>query len=244
MKSWFTTAYRPDLTTIVVIGDTTPEAAKAIVEKYFGAWRATGPKPNVELPPVPQNVASQIDVPATGRVQSSVRLMETLDLVRKDPAWPLLQLANSVLTGGFYSSLLFHDLREVHGYAYSIQSRFAANKTRATFSLEYGCDPQNIVPAESQITAVLSKLQRESIEPDRLLRAKALLMGDVPIREASYDGVTEQLLNYASLDLPLDQNLIDARAELDATQESVRAALAKYVRPQDFVRVVTGPGPR
>ena len=244
VKTWFATAYRPDLTTIVVIGDTTPEAAKAIVEKYFGAWQATGPKPNVELPPVPQNVASQIDVPATGRVQSSVRLMETLDLVRNNPAWPLLQLANSVLTGGFYSSLLFHDLREVHGYAYSIQSRFASNKTRATFSLEYGCDPQNIVPAESQITAVLSKLQRESIEPDRLLRAKALLMGDVPIREASYDGVTEQLLNYASLDLPLDQNLIDARAQLDATQESVRAALAKYVRPQDFVRVVTGPGPR
>lgn len=51
VKSWFATAYRPDLTTIVVIGDTTPEAAKAIVEKYFGAWRATGPKPNVDCRP-------------------------------------------------------------------------------------------------------------------------------------------------------------------------------------------------
>jgi zinc protease len=244
VKSWFATAYRPDLTTIVVIGDTTPEAAKAIVEKYFGAWSATEPKPNVDLPAVPLNTASQIDVPATGRVQSSVRLIETVDLVRKDPAWPVLQLANSVLTGGFYSSLLFHDLREVHGYAYSIESRFAANKTRGTFSLDYGCDPQNIMPAESQIQAVLARLQREPIEPDRLLRAKALLMGEVPIREASYDGVTGQLLNYASLDLPLNQNVVDARAQLDATQESVRAALAKYVRPRGFVRVVTGPGPR
>jgi zinc protease len=148
------------------------------------------------------------------------------------------------LTGGFYSSLLFHDLREVHGYAYSIDSRFAAGKTRGTFGLDYGCDPQNVVPAESQIQAVLERLQREPIEPDRLLRAKALLMGEVPIREASYDGVTGQLLKYASLDLPLDQNVIDARAQLDATQESVRAALAKYVRPRGFVRVVTGPGPR
>ncbi len=244
VKSWFATAYRPDLATIVVIGDTTPEAAKAIVEKYFGAWSATGPKPSIDLPAVPLNTASQIEVPATGRVQSSVRLMETVDLVRKDPAWPVLQLANSVLTGGFYSSLLFHDLREVHGYAYSIESRFAADKTRGTFALDYGCDPQNVVPAESQIQAVLERLQREPIEPDRLLRAKALLMGEVPIREASYDGVTDQLLKYASLDLPLDQNVIDARAQLDATQESVRAALAKFVRPRGFVRVVTGPGPR
>jgi len=76
----------------------------------------------------------------------------------------------------------------------------------------------------------LEQLQRDPIESDRLLRAKALLMGEVPIREASYDGVTGQLLNYASLDLPLDQNVIDARAQLGATQESVRSALAKYVR--------------
>jgi len=65
--------------------------------------------------------------------------------------------------------LLFHDLREVHGYAYSIQSRFAANKLERRFPWNMAAIHRNIVPAESQITAVLSKLQRESIEPDRLL---------------------------------------------------------------------------
>ena len=32
-------------------------------------------------------------------------------------------------------------------------------------------------------------------------------------------------------------------AELSATAESVQAALAKYLRPDAFVRVVTGPAP-
>ena len=77
VKAWYASAYRPDLTTIVVIGDTTPEAAKAIFEKYFGAWKAVGPKPNVELPSAPANAPSQVQVPATGRVQSSVQLIET-----------------------------------------------------------------------------------------------------------------------------------------------------------------------
>jgi predicted Zn-dependent peptidase len=69
-------------------------------------------------------------------------------------------------------------------------------------------------------------------------------MGEVPIREASYDGVTSQLLDYATLGLPLNQNVVDAQAQLAATAASVQAALAKYVRPNAFVRVVTGPGPQ
>jgi zinc protease len=242
-KRWYSTAYRPDMTTVVVIGDTTPEAARALFERYFGGWKAAGPKPNVEFPAVPPSVAAQVHVPATGRVQSSVRLVETLGLVRSDPAWPQLQVANTVLTGGFYSSLLYHDLREIHGYVYDIESRVSAGKTRATFGLDYGCDPQNVTPAQAQISGILTQLTQAPIAADRLLRSKALLMGEVPIREASYDGVTAQLLDYATLGLPLDQNLVDARAELSATAQSVREAIEKYVRPQGFVRVVTGPGP-
>ncbi len=243
VKRWYASAYRPDLTTIVVIGDTTPERARATVEKYFGAWLGAGAKPNVEPPPVPANSAGQITVPATGRVQSSVRLVETVPIVRTDPAWAMLRVANAALTGGFYSSLLYHDLREVNGYAYAIGSTFTAGRVRGSFEINYGCDAKNIVPAEGQTLAVLRDLQRQPIEAQRLLRSKALLMGEVPIRQASYEGVAGQLSAYAGAGLPLDQNLLDARAELDASAESIRAAMARYVRPDGFVRLVVGPGP-
>ncbi len=244
VKGWYGAAYRPDLTTIVVTGDITPEQAQAVVAKYFGGWTATGPKPNVYPPPAPANAAAQITVPANGRVQSSVQLVESTDLLRSDPAWAPLQVANTVLTGGFYSSLLYHDLREVHGYAYSVESRFVTGKVRSSFHIDYACDPQNIVPAQSQVAAILTLLQTKPVETDRLLRAKALLMGDVPIRAASYDGVSALLLNYATRDLPLNQGTLDATAELAATKDAVQAALAKYVRPSSFVRIVTGPGPK
>ena len=222
----------------------TPEQAQAVVDKYFGGWTATGPKPNVYPPAVPANTAAQITVPANGRVQSSVQLVESTDLLRTDPEWAPLQVANTVLTGGFYSSLLYHDLREVHGYAYSVDSRFVTGKVRSSFHIEYACDPQNIVPAQSQVAAILTQLQTKPVETDRLLRAKALLMGDVPIRAASYDGVSALLLNYATRELPLNQGTLDAQAELAATKDAVQAALAKYVRPSSFVRIVTGPGPK
>jgi zinc protease len=244
VRAWYASAYRPDLTTIVVIGDTTPAKARAVVEKYFDGWTATGPKPNVYPPAIGANAPGAVDVPANGRVQSSVQLVETIGLMRTDSDWPSLQVANTALTGGFYSSLLYHDLREVHGYVYNISSSVQAGKKRSTFDLSYGSDPKNVVPAQDQIVANLVRLQTAPLDPNRLVRAKALLMGEVPIRQASYDGVAGLFLNYAGRGLPLDQNLIDARHELGVTQASVKKAMTKWIRPKGFVRIVTGPGPK
>jgi zinc protease len=243
VKSWFASAYRPDLTTIVVVGDVTPDEAKASITKYFGGWKAQGPKPSVYPPPVPTNKPATAVVPATGRVQSSVQLVETTGLLRKDPDFAPLQVANAILSGGFYSSLLYHDLREVHGYVYYVGSRLQTGKVRSTFSVNYGSDPKNVLPAESLVINDLRQMQRHPVASDRLMRAKAQLMGEIPISQDSYDGVDALLLRYATLGLPLDQYSIDAQRELNATPSAIRAAMSKWVRPDGFVRIVTGPGP-
>ena len=244
VKAWYAANYRPDLTTIVVVGDVTPDQARDVVTKYFGSWTATGPKPNVEPSSVPLNAAQSVVVPAQGRVQSSVQLVELNDLRRTDADWAPIQIANAALTGGFYSSILYHDLREVHGFAYSIGSRFSIGKTRSSFSVNYACDPQNIVPAEQAVIADLERVQKTPLSSNDVLRAKALLLGDIPIEQASYDGVSSLFLRYSENDLPLDQYETDGRNLLNATPAQVQAAFAKWVRPNDFVRIVTGPGPK
>jgi zinc protease len=244
VKAWYGLAYRPDLTTIVVIGDVTPARAKAVIERYFGAWKATGPKPQIDPSPVPPNAPSQAVVPATGRVQSTVRLVETIGLRRTDPSWAAMQVARQILTGGFYSSLLYHDVREVHGYAYYVGSRLDVERTRSLFEISYGCDPKNIVPAEELILGDLRYLQSHPVSSDRLVRAKALLMGDAVLPLASFDGISRVLEDDARFGLPLNQQTIDARNELEVGARDVQAAMAKWIRTGDFVRIVTGPGPQ
>jgi zinc protease len=51
VTGYYQHVFRPDLTTIVVIGNVTREQAKAAVEKYFGEWKASGPPPQTDLPP-------------------------------------------------------------------------------------------------------------------------------------------------------------------------------------------------
>ena len=50
VKEYYAKVFRADMTTIAIIGDITPEEARPVIEKWFGAWKATGPKPVVTLP--------------------------------------------------------------------------------------------------------------------------------------------------------------------------------------------------
>ena len=243
VKSYYSSVYRPDMTTVVVIGDVTPELAKSTFEKYFAGWTAQGPKPDVALPQVPRNTATSVVVPDTGRVQSDVTLAQVLDLKRADPDWALLQVANNALGGGGFGSLLMDDLRVKHGYVYNAYSSLASNKNRASFTMGYACDPDKIVPAQQLALTDIHSMQNSGIGADRLERSKAMLMSDVPLREASFDGVAGELLRYSTLDLPLNQATIDAQRELSATAASVKAALQKWIAPNDWVRIVKGPGP-
>ncbi len=241
VKSYYRNVFRPDLATIVVVGDVTPEHARAAVEHAFGGWTASGPSTYRFDPAVPRNAASQTVIPATGRIQADVTLAQTVPLGYTSPDYPVLQLANAALTGGAFGSVLYHDVREVHGYAYSVDSQFQASHNRTVFSVNFGADPKNAGPAERLIVDDLTALQKKPLPADRLIRAKALIIGELPVRQESYDGVAGQLLQYALTERPLDQDRITARTQFDATGENVRAALAKYLRPNAFARIVMAP---
>ncbi len=243
VKDYFANAYRPDLTTIVVIGDTTPEQARSVIEKYFGAWKAQGPKPNVDYPTAPNNGAASIQIPATGRVQSSVRLVQTLALTRLDPDFAGLRVADTVYGRGF-SSILFNDLREKNGLVYSADSSFSPEKTRSTFEVNFASDPDKIEPAQRLAIADLSNLGAKTVNSDQVLRSKAMLLAEVPLRQQSFSGVASLFLGYSAFGLPLDQNLIDAGRELSLTPEQMRSVVAKWIRPNDFVRIIIGPAPK
>jgi zinc protease len=236
--------FRPDLTTIVVIGDTTPEEAKEVIEKWFGDWKAIGPKPETTLPPVPVNKPSATNVPDPQRVQDAVTLAEQLDLNRFDPDYYPLQLGNHVLGGGFYATRLYHDLRQVSGYVYNVDASLSASKSRATYSVTYGCNPENVSKARALIERDLEQMRTQDVSADELHQAKALLLRQLPLGEASEGAVAQGLLGRAQIGLPLDEPIQAAKKYFEIDADQVKAAFAKKIRTGDFVQVVRGPTPQ
>ena len=85
VKHYHERTIRPDLATIVVIGDVTAAEARPVIEKWFGAWRANGPKPDITLPPVPRNKVSAVTVPDPSSLQDTVTVAEEIDINRYSP---------------------------------------------------------------------------------------------------------------------------------------------------------------
>jgi len=244
VKAYYQTVFRPDLTTIVVIGDVTPDDARASVSKWFGPWTASGQTPATDYPAAPNNGPSAAEVPATGRVQDTVTLKETVGVLRSDPDYYTLRVGSSILGGGFYSSRLSIDLREKAGLVYFVGQSFDIGKTRSAFAVTYGCDPPNVSKARSIIEQDLRAMQTTLVTASELQRSKTELLAGIPLGESSEQRVASGLLGRAQLGLPLDEPTIAAGKYVAATPEQIRDAFAKWLRVPDLVQVVTGPPPK
>jgi zinc protease len=244
VKSYYAKVFRPDMTTIAVIGDITPEEARAVFEKWFGAWNGAGPKPTVTLPAVPANKSAAVNVPDATQIQDSVELAQEIGVNRFHPDYYALQLGDHVLGGGFYATRLYRDLRQKAGYVYNVDNALRATETRARYSVTYGCDPENVSKARLLVEQELAAMRTTNVTAAELQQAKALLLRQITLSESSEDAVASGFVARALVGLPLDEPIRAAQRYYALSAEQVRAAFEKWIRPEAFVQVVRGPAPQ
>jgi zinc protease len=243
VRAYYTRVFRPDLTTIVVIGKVDPQAVHAVIGRYFGNWSVSGPKPQIDLPPVPANGPGTVVVPDASRVQDRVVLAQNLSLTRSDPDYYPLALGNAVLGGSFYSTRLSVDLRKKAGLVYSVESVLQSGRTRSVYLVEYASDPQNVARAASMVAREITNMQSAPAGADELTRVKACLLRQMPLSEAGLDEIARALLARTDLGLPLDEPRHAAERYIALDAAAVQEAFRKWLRPEDLVRVSTGPPP-
>jgi zinc protease len=241
VKQFYASTFRPDLTTIVVIGDITPDQARTAIAGAFGGWTGAGPAPVLTLPHVPANAASSHDVPDPTQLQASVVLAEEVGITRYDDAYYALQLGNHVLGGGFYATRLYHDLRQVAGYVYTVDNSLSAGRSRSVYEVTYGCDPPNVDKARALIDRDIEAMRTTPVTPAELQQAKALLLRQLPLQESSEEAVADGAVARADLGLPLDEPHRAAERYAALSAADIQAAFRQWIDPARFVEVVRGP---
>jgi zinc protease len=242
-KGYFAQTYRPDLTTIVIVGDVTPEQARSTVRKYFGEWKASGAKPDVVSKPVPVNPSSYKVVPNAYASQDQVLMGQTLDLNMHNPDRYALELGNDVLGGNGFASRLMVDVRVKHGFAYGASSGMNFDRSRSIFYVQYGSDPGKVAPVDGLIRENLDAMREKVVTPSELTNARQYEIRSIPVQVSSVNGIARSLLSWSWHGEPLDQPMVAAKYYLNLTAEEVQAAFRKYLKPQNMTQVVQGPAP-
>jgi zinc protease len=240
VHGFYARAYRPDLTTIVVVGDVTPDEAQRTVEQDFGGWTAQGAKPSIDLPAIPPSKPTAAHVPDSSNVQDTVALVESVPLPVTNPDRFNLMVGNTILGGGF-SSRLYQDLRVKTGYVYNVDSQLDWSRTRCDYSVSFGADPDKVVKARAAVVEDLKTLQAEPVSDAELTRAKAQMLRRLPMQRASVDAIAGLDLRLVDLGLPLDTPSVAAKHYYDATPALVQSAFKAWLRPDDLSEVVKGP---
>ena len=238
--------FRPDLTTIVVMGEITPGKAREVIEKYFGEWRASGPKPPNDLA---ARAFEQAFLHGSARFQPRAGHRDLgevpsglPDRTRITTRW---SLEITFSAAGFYATRLYRDLRENGGLVYNVSSSFEIGKSRGLYVVHFACDPQNVFEARAIVERDLAQMQMTPVTPQENLRqAKAILLREIPLSESSVDRIAAGLISRTIDDLPLDEPTLAAHRYLRLSAADVKEAFAKWLRVNDLVQVTEGPTPK
>lgn len=243
VRRWYASAFRPDQTTISIVGDVSPSRARSIVERYFGDWKAFGKRPSLGRTSAQPRVSAPrtITIKSPSLTQSQVTLKEVLPMRLADPDYAALLLANTILSGEQTGSLLFKELRVRDGYVYSVDSKFYIDEDDATFSISYACDPKDVDRAQAAAVAILRRLQSVPLDGVELERAKAMLVARRILPLGSYNGIAGDVLTRTRDGETPAQSDAFWRKVLAVTPAQLQAAARRKLRPDAFVRVILEP---
>ena len=163
VRAYFDTVMRPDETIMVVIGDITPEAAESVIVKYFGDWKAAGPKPDLLLPAVPANPASVVHVPNKSRIQDSGHLGRNpgSDPIRSRTI-TRLSWATMCWGAGFTPPGSTAICARKPAWCTPWSWTWMPAKPGPYYAVEYACDPANVGKARAIVMRNIEAMQDQA----------------------------------------------------------------------------------
>ncbi|HEY4222791.1 MAG TPA: pitrilysin family protein, partial [Myxococcota bacterium] len=133
MKAFYAAHYRPDTTTLVVVGDIDKKTLDKLLQDDFGAWTATGkaPTPSKLAGPLALSARTVVAVDVPGAAQTVLRVQNPAAADIK-PYTPDVSVMNMML-GVAFTSRLNSNLREKNHYSYGAGSHLVLFKNGNAF---------------------------------------------------------------------------------------------------------------
>ena len=232
---------RPDNALLAVVGDVDPKTTIAALEKAFGSWKGLPEKHVDAYGTVPQTRGRQVEIVAKPEVTQTQIRMTCMGVPRNHPDYFPIQVANTILGGGFTSRLV-DEVRVHQGLTYGISSRFVMFRNAGTFSIATFTRNEAVRKTIDAAIGEVKKLLAEGPTEEEVAKAKRFLTGQFPLGLQAPDALAAQMLDVEFYDL--EPAFLESFPDrIDAvTMTDVRRALKSYFCVDDLrILVVSNP---
>ena len=237
LMRFYTTYYRPNNATLLVVGDVKPDDVERRAQALFGGWTRG------DIPAMPSSNASApkgatlILVDKPGAAQSSFRL-GGIGAPRSTSDYFAIQVMNTIL-GGAFTSRLNNNLRETKGYTYGAGSGFGLRRNPGPFVAS-----AEIVSAktDSALIEFMKELRaiRDTVPADELAKAKRYLQLGLPEDFETTGSIAGQMLPLITYGIPLDFYSSAVQNYGAVSQADVQRVARQYVDPDHLTMVIVG----
>ncbi|HEV7642555.1 MAG TPA: pitrilysin family protein [Pyrinomonadaceae bacterium] len=231
--------YRPNNSTLIVVGDVDGKTLMPKLEKALGGWKSA----DVTLMNAP--AAEMMGKPGIYLVdkpnaaQSSVSIGQ-VGVDRSNPDYYALQVMNSILGGGG-SARLFNNLREDKGYTYGAYSRFQYRRGAGPFSasaeVQTAVTKESVVEFMKELNGIRGTIPVSATE---LEQNKQGIIRRYPSGFETIGQISGQLSSLVVYGLP-DSYFNDFIQKINAvTVDDVNRVANKYLDPSKMSIVIVG----
>ena len=239
LRAFHTAYYRPENSTLLVVGDVTPAAVMPLLERSFGQWKPAGTGAKAApLPAAAQLTKRQIYIiDKPGAAQSQIRI-GWVGVPRSTPEYPTLQVLNTIL-GGSFTSRLNTNLRETHGYSYGAFSGFEERISPGAFSARAGVQTDKTAEALKEFFNEFGGILKP-IPGEELDKAKNYVALGFPAEFESTGDLAQKLEEQVVHNLPDEYFPSYIRSVVQVTGPGVEKAAERYIQPDKFAVVIVG----
>ncbi len=235
--------YRQHLTPqggqLVIVGDVRAEAVIQRVTEVLGDWH--GPNLDTSLPPVERPKAMRAaHIPMEDKSQTDI-VLGWLSLPRNHPDWTPLVVANT-LWGQFGMGGRIGDrVREKEGMAYYAYSTLEGNFAPGMWAAAAGVAPENVTQTISILLEEARRLREEPVTADELEEVQSFLVGSLPVRLETNEGLASVIGDMAWYNLGLDYLLTYEARVRNVTAADIQRVAHMYMDPDNYVLATAGP---
>ncbi len=238
--NFYKTFYRPDTTTLTLLGDFDPRVAKDLLAKEFGNWKSEGNPKQLNYPAISKPKPETAELILNGKTQA-VTLIGHQGIMRLDRRYYAALLLNQVLGGDTLSSRLGTELRDRQGLTYGVYSYFQAGRGAGQFVIQMQTNPQDTRRAIASAVEILKTIHNKGITAAELTAAKGSLINSFPVDISKPESVASSILSDEVFGLPVGDFYQFPRKVQAVSLEEVNAAAKELLFPDNLVIVTATP---